>query len=230
MDYEAVSLQAHYHAFIQYTYHAILTSSFTVAVISIAGDSGFINNHVMMGAYLEQSLRLVNPRTSLHYMEYTRYFGGDDWDAHLADALDGGAWSELMTDTWFGRNDPYSGEIVDGRWAHAVMPTADDAFWEREGIDKDGSFFPEEAHDWEKSTSPHIVSPYGLLRAPWNYNTHNYTLRYNNVNAIAYDGVSDRYMYTYQGTTCADYQKFIESDAVGKPMSHYLRKAQVMHL
>jgi len=38
------------------------------------GDIGFINNHVMLGAYLEQSLQLVDPRTCLHYMAYYYYF------------------------------------------------------------------------------------------------------------------------------------------------------------
>lgn len=38
------------------------------------GSAGFVNNHVMLGAYLEQSLQLVDPRTCLHYMAYYYYF------------------------------------------------------------------------------------------------------------------------------------------------------------
>jgi hypothetical protein len=38
------------------------------------GGYGFINNHIYLSAYLEQSLQLVNPRVALHYMEYTKYF------------------------------------------------------------------------------------------------------------------------------------------------------------
>jgi hypothetical protein len=38
------------------------------------GDTGFINNHMMLGAFLEQSLQLVDPSTCLHYMEYAAYF------------------------------------------------------------------------------------------------------------------------------------------------------------
>lgn len=41
------------------------------------GDSGFVNNHVMFGAYLEQSLQLVDPSVSLHYMAYIKYFSSD---------------------------------------------------------------------------------------------------------------------------------------------------------
>jgi hypothetical protein len=38
------------------------------------GGLGFLNNHMFLSAYLEQSLELVNPRVALHYMEYTKYF------------------------------------------------------------------------------------------------------------------------------------------------------------
>lgn len=38
------------------------------------GGHGFLNNHMYLSAYLEQSLQLVNPRVALHYMEYTKYF------------------------------------------------------------------------------------------------------------------------------------------------------------
>jgi hypothetical protein len=38
------------------------------------GGNGFVNNHLLLSAYLEQSLQLVNPRVALHYMEYTKYF------------------------------------------------------------------------------------------------------------------------------------------------------------
>lgn len=38
------------------------------------GGHGFLNNHMYLSAFLEQSLQLVNPRVALHYMEYTKYF------------------------------------------------------------------------------------------------------------------------------------------------------------
>jgi hypothetical protein len=41
------------------------------------GDQGFVNNHLMLGAFLEQSMQLVNPAVCLHYMEYAQYFEGD---------------------------------------------------------------------------------------------------------------------------------------------------------
>ena len=38
------------------------------------GGLGFLNNHMYLSAYLEQSLQLVNPRVALHYLEYNKYF------------------------------------------------------------------------------------------------------------------------------------------------------------
>jgi hypothetical protein len=43
------------------------------------GGLGFLNNHMFLSAYLEQSLQLVNPRVALHYMEYTKYFDSDEF-------------------------------------------------------------------------------------------------------------------------------------------------------
>lgn len=45
------------------------------------GDQGFVNNHMMLGAYLEQSLQLVDPTTCLHYLEYGQYFESDAFDS-----------------------------------------------------------------------------------------------------------------------------------------------------
>ena len=55
--------------------------------------SGFINNHLYLGAYLEQSLRLVNPSVSLHYMEYSKYFSSNEFQTHVSNQLDGGSWT-----------------------------------------------------------------------------------------------------------------------------------------
>ena len=41
------------------------------------GSVGFLNNHMYLSSYLEQSLQLVNPRVALHYMEYSKYFESD---------------------------------------------------------------------------------------------------------------------------------------------------------
>ena len=54
---------------------------------------GFINNHLYLGMYLEQSLRLVNPRVSLHYMEYSKYFSSNEFQTHVSNQLDGGSWT-----------------------------------------------------------------------------------------------------------------------------------------
>ena len=43
------------------------------------GGYGFLNNHMYLSAYLEQSLQLVNPTVALHYMEYGKYFESDQF-------------------------------------------------------------------------------------------------------------------------------------------------------
>ena len=45
------------------------------------GGLGFVNNHLYLSAYLEQSLQLINPKTSLHYMEYTKYFSDGEYNS-----------------------------------------------------------------------------------------------------------------------------------------------------
>jgi hypothetical protein len=76
------------------------------------GNKGFVNNHVMLGAYLEQSLQLVNPSVALHYMEYSKYFTNSSFEVHLSSQLDGGSWTPLFTDMWFGTSDPDTGKII----------------------------------------------------------------------------------------------------------------------
>jgi hypothetical protein len=43
------------------------------------GGLGFLNNHMYLSAYLEQSLQLVNPKVALHYLEYNKYFESDSY-------------------------------------------------------------------------------------------------------------------------------------------------------
>ena len=65
---------------------------------------GFVNTHLYLGMYLEQVMRLVNPRVSLHYMEYSKYFESAGFDAHKENQMDGGTWTELMTEVRHPRN------------------------------------------------------------------------------------------------------------------------------
>jgi hypothetical protein len=127
----------------------------------------------------------VNPRVALHYLEYAQEFSSSDFDNHLKNQLDGGSWTEVLTDKFFGSNDPLTGKIINGRWADVVVPYMDDAFFAREGIDTSKTFFPTEEPAWMLTLSEmHRSSPYGLLRSPWNYNPSTYITRFNNVNRI----------------------------------------------
>jgi len=98
----------------------------------------------------------------------------------------------------------------------------------KEGVDPTKTFFPDEEDDWLKVSPPHLSSPYGLLRSPWNYNPSKYTTRYNNVNRITNsDGsISRTGMWgLYLGSTCEDYAKFVES-LPGQTLSVYLAGAE----
>jgi hypothetical protein len=140
-------------------------------------NSGFINNHIFLGAFLEQSLQLVNPRTALHYWEYSIDFSSKNLYAHTMNMLDGGSWTDIMTSKYFGKSDPFTGEIIDGRWNSTKMPRATKDFFHQQGVDFETSFFPLEYLDGQLI---HTTSPYGLLRAPWNFHPGEYTVRYNN--------------------------------------------------
>jgi hypothetical protein len=184
--------------------------------------SGFLNNHVLLGSYLEQSLRLVNPRVSLHYMEYTKYFTSDDFSNHINNQMDGGNWTTILSDKWFGSNDPESGIILDSRWAKSEIPYVDADFLEREMLPVTTTFFPDEEERWLEKTGPHIMSPYGLLRAPWNYNPSPYTTRYNNINRLQFTEIDQGVVKPYLGSTCTDMQGFFEENVVGKSLQSYL--------
>ena len=249
--------------------------------------AGFLNNHIYIGLYLEQSMRLVNPRVSLHYMEYTKYFSGPEFLPHIENQMDGGKWSEFLSEKWFGSNDPLSGAIVDSRWKDTVVPRVDKDFMARENIKGNiqieyilstyptfepftthseiyrmeltyvlytstphrtthdvklivchfliiyhpflsggSTFFPDEGENWMRKTGPHISSPYGLVRAPWNYNPSPYLTRYNNLNRLSTTDVTEHVMKPYIGSNCEDMKRFINDYTVGKPMETYLESAE----
>ena len=97
------------------------------------GGVGFLNNHMYLSAYLEQSMQLVNPKVCLHYIEYTQYFESDGFKKHLTNELDGGGWTELLSSKYFGANDPVTGRITDGRWAMTPMPYVTSEFFTAHG-------------------------------------------------------------------------------------------------
>jgi hypothetical protein len=180
----------------------------------------------MLGAYLEQSLQLVNPRLALHYMEYTKYFSSDDFQKHMLNPMDGGAWLEFLSSKWFGSNDPYTGQIIDGRWAGQTVPYVNEEFLTKEGIPLEKTFFPAEEESWLQVENAHIASPYGLLRSPWNFNPSNFTTRYNNVNQLYPQNVSDDAYVTYRGSTCDNYEVFIKNKVIGQTLETYITFAE----
>ena len=139
------------------------------------GGLGFLNNHMYLSAYLEQSLQLVNPKVALHYLEYTKYFENSSYQKRkyfstkhliltksfrpnlfypfynsldLSNQLDGGSWTEILTSKYFGSSDPETGRITDGRWANVAVPYVTHDFLVEEGIDPDVTFFKADEVAW----------------------------------------------------------------------------------
>ena len=184
--------------------------------------TGFLNNHIYMGMYLEQSLRQINPKVSLHYMDYSKYFETELFTKHVTSPMDGGNWTDIFSEKWFGKNNPWNGVIMDSRWAYSKVPFVTTEFLNSEMIMDKSTFFPLEETEWMKKTGPHIMSPYGYLRAPWNYNPSPYTTRYNNVNRLDPRDVPPDVMKPYMGSTCADIKSLFEASAVGQPLYVFL--------
>lgn len=141
--------------------------------------------------------------------------------------MDGGSWTEIFTSKYFGSNDPFTGEILDGRWANLEVPTLTSDFMNNHGIPVDTIFFPDQNEPWHECLyASHISSPYGLLRAPWNYNPAPYLTRFNNINGIKdLSSVNTDILTYYDGIDCEDYHKFIKQ-MKGKSSNDFLSKVE----
>ena len=115
----------------------------------------------------------------------------------------------FYTETYFGKSDPVSGKIVDGRWADAALPRLTSEFFYNELIDESTTFFPNEETAWKKLNTPHLTSPYGYLRSPWNYNPDPAMTRYNNIDQIEFAPLLQYSYNLYAGTTCSDIKDFV---------------------
>ena len=145
-------------------------------------------------------------------------------DLHLAE-VDDGSWTEILTSKFFGSSDPITGKVRDGRWGNTSIPYITDAFLAEEGIDPDHTFFPTEETHWLAKSPAHLNSPYGLLRAPWNYNPSPYLTRFSSVfrmSNISIIGENADVVYAnHMGVTCIDYKVFF-NDVKNKPLYEYL--------
>lgn len=139
--------------------------------------------------------------------------------------LDGGSWVNFLTSAYFGSNDPVTGRILDGRWENTTVPYLNPDFYVREDIDENSVIFSAD-NDMSKwyqiMTASHMSSPYGLMRAPWNYNPSPYLTRYNNINLVeSLETVNDDVLTYYRGVSCDDYSKFTKQ-MVDQTMATYL--------
>jgi hypothetical protein len=72
--------------------------------------SGFLNAHLYLSLFLEQSLQAVDPSVSLPLLEQGPLYSSDDYiQTHMGNQLDGGAWNKYFVDDYFGSNDPVTG-------------------------------------------------------------------------------------------------------------------------
>ena len=187
--------------------------------------TGFFNNHVYLRLYLEQSLRLIDPKVSLHYMDYSKYFESDAFTSgHMKNSLDGGSWTEILSDTWFGSNDPTSGRLLDSRWKDTIVPAVTSKLQSEEGIPLMAYLF---VYDDFKKSDAHMSNPYGLLRAPWNYNPSEYLTRYNNLNRLSTANLPMSTKFSsFYGTNCAGLKSFFGLYAAGKTLTNFLEAVE----
>lgn len=103
--------------------------------------TGFLTHHLAMGVSFEASLRAVNPAVTMPYWDFTiegeQIYKAGKPPSYLLQI------SDILTAKWFGSVDE-NNHIQDGRWAHALMPIAQD----------------------EKTTQ----NSYGYIRSYWNNN------------------------------------------------------------
>ena len=102
------------------------------------------------------------------------------------DQLDGNSWIDACTDKFFGTSDPYSGKIINSRWANFQVPFMDSDFFESEGIDPNALFFETEYGKWENYLGQryHITNGFGLLRSPWIQDADPSLKRFGNTNRL----------------------------------------------
>lgn len=117
---------------------------------------------------------------------------------------------------------------TDGRWENTSIPTVNDEFYENHGIDPDQLWFPDDARSWlSHGASVHVVSPYGLLRSPWNWNPSPYVTRFNNLNGIAdISYMPDAVIQFYNGVHCTDFSSFLKNQVDNQPLFNFLHFAE----
>lgn len=88
------------------------------------------------------------------------------------------------------------------------------------------SHYQVEENEWLAVHPPHLASPYGLLRSPWNYNPSPVLTRYNNMHQIQFNNVVATAKIFYMGSDCAEYQSFVKKYAVGQTYETYLTESE----
>ena len=187
---------------------------------------GFVVNHVYLDYYMQQSMQRVNPAAVLHYLDYVKFFESDEFSNHLLNSYDGGSYSPLFSELWFGKSDPNSGEIIDGRWAYLKAPKVSKEFYELEGI-PDLSFWEEHAADWDAYyTEKHAYSVYGFLKPQSSFSLDGAVLRFHDTDAIkALIDIKSKDL-PFTGVSCAKMNGYMTEISEGHDVAYAAEKIE----
>ena len=98
-------------------------------------------------------------------------------------------------------------------------------FYEDHAVPRATVWFTEESEAWLTLTDAHMVSPYGLLRSPWNWNPNEFVSRFNNVHQIANISSFGKSRAMFSGVKCAEFE-FLLNKIRDKPFSDFLQYAE----
>lgn len=177
---------------------------------------GFIVGHLYMEAYFEQSLQAVDPRVAMHYLDYGKLFSSDQFKTHLAKSQDGGSYTALFSDQWFGSSDPETGLLLDSKWKDFEIPLITSKFFEDNAI-PESKFWASTRWDssYPEGFGNHGISPLGYQRGMWSFSNSNKLQRYHKVYDVeSLNSVVDSFS-SYKGVNCYYLNEFATEYVIG---------------
>ena len=173
---------------------------------------GFVVGHLYLEAYFEQSLQAVDPRVAMHYLDYGKLFSSDQFESHLKHSMDGGAYTELFSDKWFGASDSSTGFLRDSRWKDFEIPLMTSTLLEDNSIPSTLFWHSDLWNDvYPEGWGNHGISPIGYQRGMWSVQNNNKLMRFHQVFDISSlnDIVTD--FSSYKGVSCSYLADFASS-------------------
>lgn len=177
---------------------------------------GFVVSHLYLEAYFEQSLQAVDPRVAMHYLDYGKLFSSDSFKVHLAHSLDGGAYTELFSDKWFGSSDPQTGFLDNSRWKDFEIPLITSQFFEDNSVPTT-TFWKSDLWDtvYPEGWGYHGISPLGYQRGMWSMQNNNKLTRFHQVFDVSSLNSFVTSFSSYRGVNCDYLSDFVTSYVIG---------------